>query len=144
MLVAFGLIAAGLLASNLSQVYYRYRELQRERDLFLHQVSRRAVQRIQRFLRDTGGAMEDAAFVYAITRDGPGADIKSGLDRLLAEAPAIASVMLLDQRGRVRSRSPDSFADSAPLVSHTAAFLEAKQGVHYLVRFISWVITSRS
>ena len=128
------LIAGGLIASGLLEIYFRYHESRETLALLQKETAAVAAIKIERFIQDVETAMKAATKGRDIAREGISQQYKFELKRLLFLAPAITEAVALDFSGvkqvqisRFRAFSPDVKSD----FSNSPAFQQAKQGKAY-------------
>jgi hypothetical protein len=129
-LISVILVAGGLVASGLLEIFFRYRESKEHLALLQQEAAAVAALKIERFIQDIETAMKAAA-----KGEGVAPDFKFELKRLFYLAPAITQATILDDRGRRLARlsrlrvvSPGEDSDPSSLT----AFQQARQGRSYL------------
>jgi signal transduction histidine kinase/HAMP domain-containing protein len=133
-LISIFLIAGGLIASGLLEIYFRYHESREHVALLQKEAAAVAAVKIEKFIHEVETAMRSAARGRDIGREGIVSDYKFELKRLLYLAPAIAEVVALNNDGipemhlsRWQATSPNMARD----FSVSAGFQKAKQGQTY-------------
>ena len=94
-LISVILVAGGLVASGLLEIFFRYRESKEHLALLQQEAAAVAALKIERFIQDIETAMKAAA-----KGQGVAPDFKFELKRLFYLAPAITQATILDDRGR--------------------------------------------
>ena len=129
-LISVILVAGGLVASGLLEIFFRYRESKEHLALLQQEAAAVAALKIERFIQDIETAMKAAA-----KGQGVAPDFKFELKRLFYLAPAITQATILDDRGsqlarlsRLRVVSTGKDSD----YSSSTAFQQARQGQSYL------------
>jgi signal transduction histidine kinase len=129
------LIAGGLIASGLLEIYFRYHESREHLSLLQRESAAVAAVKIERFIRDVETAMKAASKGQDIAQGDLASNYKFELKRLLFLAPAIAEAIALDRYG-VKQAQISRFRGISPAVvndlSTSNAFQQAKQGNSYL------------
>ena len=129
-LISVILVAGGLVASGLLEIFFRYRESKEHLALLQQEAAAVAALKIERFIQDIETAMKAVA-----KGQGVAPDFKFELKRLFYLAPAITQATILDDRGnrlaqlsrlRVVSTAKDSDYSSS------TAFQQARLGRSYL------------
>src|SRR5258707_13383837 len=93
-LISVILVAGGLVASGLLEIFFRYRESKEHLALLQQEAAAVAALKIERFIQDIETAMKAAA-----KGQGVAPDFKFELKRLFYLAPAITQATILDDRG---------------------------------------------
>ena len=129
-LISVILVAGGLVASGLLEIFFRYRESKEHLALLQQEAAAVAALKIERFIQDIETAMKAAA-----KGEGVAPDFKFELKRLFYLAPAITQATILDDRGRrlaqlSRLRVVSTAKDSD--YSSSTAFQQARLGRSYL------------
>jgi len=129
-LISVILVAGGLVASGLLEIFFRYRESKEHLALLQQEAAAVAALKIERFIQDIETAMKAAA-----KGQGVAPDFKFELKRLFYLAPAITQATILDDRGsrlaRLSRLRVVSTGDDSDYSSSTA-FQQARQGRSYL------------
>ena len=94
-LISVILVAGGLVASGLLEIFFRYRESKEHLALLQQEAAAVAALKIERFIQDIETAMKAVA-----KGQGVAPDFKFELKRLFYLAPAITQATILDDRGR--------------------------------------------
>jgi signal transduction histidine kinase len=136
-LISVLLIAGGLIASGLLEIYFRFHETREHLALLQKEAATVAAVKIDRFIQDVETAMRAAAKGQGISQEGISPDYKFELKRLLFLAPAITEAVVLRADGiaqaklsRLQIAAPDITRD----FSSSVAFQKAKEGQPYFGR----------
>jgi signal transduction histidine kinase len=133
-LISVLLIAGGLIASGILEVYFRYQESREQLAFQQREAANVAALKIQTFIHDIETAMK-AATKYQSTGDQEIAvDYEFELKKLFYLAPAITEAAIVSVDGIARahiSRSRAVIADAKRNFSGSAAFQAALQGQSY-------------
>src|SRR5215475_16123668 len=134
-LVSMLLIAGGLIASGLLEIYFRYHESREHLAILQREAAAVAAVKIDRFIRDVETAMKAASKGQDVAQGELSSNYKFELKRLLFLAPAITEAVVLNAEGikqvqisRFRGVSTDVTSDLSALT----AFQQTKQGKSYL------------
>lgn len=121
-----------MIASGLSEIYFRYYESQEQIALVQGEVATRAVFKIAEFILEIESQMKAASVSEVIAKQGLSPQYKFELMKLLSIAPAVTEAKALDGDGvvrvhvsRFRTVPPDVKRD------HSTSFLQARQGVTF-------------
>jgi signal transduction histidine kinase len=128
------LIAGGMIASGLTEIYFRYYETQEQVALVQGEATNAALSSIAQYILTIEGQMRSASLSQHVANREFDPKHKFELMKLLYVAPAISEAATIDQRGsprlqvsRFRAILPGEETDYAK----TAAFLQARQGVTF-------------
>jgi signal transduction histidine kinase len=133
-LISALLIAGGMIASGLLEIYFRYQESMEQLAFQQREAANVAALKIQTFIHDIETAMKAATKYQNATREEVAADYEFELKKLFYLAPAIteAAVIAVDGNARAHiSRSRAVTADAKGNFSGSAAFQRASQGQSY-------------
>ncbi len=132
-LISVLLVAGGLVASGLLEIYFRVHENREQLALLQKEAATVAAIKIEKFIQDVETSMRSAAKGLDIGRQ-TSSDYRFELKRLLFLAPAITEAVTISVDGiqRVReSRLLVSSVNTEINFSGSAAFQRAKQGYSY-------------
>src|SRR5262245_58782065 len=133
-LVSMLLIAGGLIASGLLEIYFRYHESREHVALLQKEAAAVAAVKIEKFIHEVETAMRSAARGRDIGREGIASDYRFEIKRLLYLTPAIAEVVVLNTDGTPEmhlSRWQATSQNMAKDFSVSAGFQRAVQGQTY-------------
>ena len=135
------LIAGGLIASGLLEIYFRYHESREHLALLERETATVAAVKIERFIRDVETAMKAVSKGQYIVQGNLSSNFKFDLKRLLFLTPAITEAVAIDRNGvkqaqisRFRGIPPTSQVICLPQL-HSS---KPSKAFHILVRFISF------
>ena len=134
-LISVLVVAGGLVASGLLEIYFRLHESREHLAILQKEAATVAAVKIEKFIQDVETAMRGAAKGLDVDWKGDSSDYRFELKRLLLPlAPAITQALALDHQGtqlaqlsRLRIVSTDRTTE----LSSTAAFQRARQGHPY-------------
>ncbi|MBI2088262.1 MAG: HAMP domain-containing protein [Deltaproteobacteria bacterium] len=104
-LISVFLILAGLIASALVELYFRYQESQESIALLQQEVASSAAFKIESFLQEIKAALKTATKSREIAVKGLVPEYKFELERLLLTAPAITELVAVDAEGVTRVKA---------------------------------------
>jgi signal transduction histidine kinase len=133
-LIFVTLIAGGMIASGLTEIYFRYYETQEQIGLIQGEAANAALAKIAQYILTIEGQMKSTTLSQHVSmREFDPAD-KFELMKLLYVAPAIAEAAAIDDNGQPRlhvSRFRAILPQEETDYSKSAAFLQARQGVSF-------------
>jgi len=127
------LVAGGLVASGLLEIYFRVHENREQLALLQKEAATVTAIKIEKFIQDVETSMRSAAKGLDIGRQ-TSSDYRFELKRLLFLAPAITEAVTISVDGIQRARESRLLLSSVNRernVSGSAAFQRAKQGYSY-------------
>lgn len=129
-----GLIGGGMLASGLTEIYFRYYESQEQVALVQGEAANAALSSVAQYILTIEGQMKSATLSQAISTQEIDPKDKFELMKLLYLAPAISEAASIDIQGTPclhLSRFRAILPHEEPDYSKSAAFLQARQGVTF-------------
>src|SRR5262245_20360344 len=133
-LISVLMIAGGLIASGVLEIYFRYQESREQLALLQQEAANVAALQIEQFIHDIETAMRAATKYQDIARQGISADYEFELRRLLYLAPAITEVAAIDADGIAQAHLSRSRAVSSDVprdFATTPAFQQVRQRRSY-------------
>jgi signal transduction histidine kinase/HAMP domain-containing protein len=128
------LIGGGMIASGLTEIYFRYYETQEHVAVVQGEAANAALSSIAQYILTVEGQMKSASLSQYIANREFDPKHKFELMKLLSLAPAISEVAAIDDQGVPRvhvSRFRAILPHEEPDYSKSAAFLQARQGVTF-------------
>ena len=133
-LIFVTLIAGGMIASGLTEIYFRYYETQEQIGLIQGEAANAALAKIAQYILTIEGQMKSTTLSQHVSVGGFDPAHKFELMKLLYVAPAIAEAVAIDDNGQPRlhvSRFRAILPQEETDYSKSAAFLQARQGVSF-------------
>src|ERR1051325_9683470 len=134
-LIFVALIAGGMIASGLTEIYFRYYETQEQLDLLQSEMANAALTKIAQYVLTIEGQMKATSLSQNISDRGVNAAHKFDIMKLLYMAPAVTEAVALDISGTPRfhiSRFRAILLSEEADYSKCAVFLQAKQGITFV------------
>jgi len=128
------LIGGGMIASGVTEIYFRYYESQVQVGAIQGEVADAALSKIAQFILTIEGQMKAASLNPQVPERGFDATHRFELMKLLYVAPAIAEAAAIDANGVPQlhvSRFRAILPEEEISYSKSAAFLQARQGVTF-------------
>src|SRR5918995_983961 len=133
-LIFVTLIAGGMIASGLTEIYFRYYETQEQIGHIQGEAANAALAKIAQYILTIEGQMKSTTLSQHIAVRGFDPAHKFELMKLLYIAPAIAEAVAIDDKGRPRlhvSRFRAILPEEESDYAKSAAFQQARQGVSF-------------
>jgi signal transduction histidine kinase/HAMP domain-containing protein len=128
------LIGGGMIASGLTEIYFRSYETREQIGLVQGEAASAALAKIAQYILTIEGQMKSTSLSQQISEQGFAPARKFELMKLLYVAPAISETAAIDDDGQPRlhvSRFRAILPDEEPDYSKSAAFLQARQGATF-------------